>query len=80
MMVLDQSYLAEKCLEDLVHEVEKANPKIALIIQTCMYMDDLWVQINTIKEAVLLREAVHSVLSNVTFVLQKYQSNSFAIL
>lgn len=74
------SFLAIRCLFHLAEENKKLYPKIANIIKTDFYVDDLLSGANTIDEASQLCRDLTEILKQGCFELRKFYSNDKRVL
>ncbi|XP_018568077.1 uncharacterized protein LOC108908506 [Anoplophora glabripennis] len=69
------SFLAIRCIFELVRECEANKPKIADIIRRNFYVDDLLTGADTAMEALQIANDVYKVLKSGSFELRKWYSN-----
>lgn len=73
-------YLATRCLKQLAIENRILYPRTSKLIETCFYMDDLILSVNSIDEAKEIFEDISKILSSAGFDLRKWSSNESSIL
>lgn len=74
------SYLATRCLKEIVKEIRQTEPEVAHSIEHEFYMDDLMTGSKTVAEAARKQRLIHDLLSSARLPLRKYASNSRELL
>nr|CAH7750757.1 unnamed protein product [Callosobruchus chinensis] len=74
------SYLAIRCLFQLAHENRDKYPKIAKIIETDYYVDDLLTGCDTVEDLKQMSKLIHKILNQGCFKLRKFHPNNSEVL
>ncbi|XP_072398107.1 uncharacterized protein [Diabrotica undecimpunctata] len=74
------SYLVIRCLFQLAAENESKNPKLANIIRSDFYVDDLLSGADSVEEAACICKGVSNILKQGCFELRKFYSNNNDVL
>nr|CAH7763012.1 unnamed protein product [Callosobruchus chinensis] len=74
------SYLAIRCLFQLAHENRDKYPKIAKMIETDFYVDDLLTGCDTVEDLKQMSKLIHEILNQGCFKLRKFYSNNSEVL
>lgn len=74
------SFMATQCLEVIARQIEKNYPRVAAMIRSSFYMDDMIYGSDNLDELCEDRQLLHEVLSSYGFKLRKYCANAQEIV
>lgn len=69
------SYLAQRCLRQLAEEVKTSKPRIAAILERDVFMDDFAFSLDSVCDAVKVRDQLTKLLDSAGFPLRKWSSS-----
>ena len=77
--VASSPFLATRVLREAASIYRDEFPRAAAVIDTCLYVDDCILAVDTISDAISLRVELNSLLSRIGMVLRKWRSSSTAV-